>query len=359
MPAQRQLRGRFGVDMGQAADGSGEPHTEFDLQRATSEDRPLDPLRWRVAEVVRKSSAVLPTDRLLMWAMRAVWALLPAALVASLAAGLETRSDGVRLLIAVGVWAAWAVVLGALFVPNTVTLTIVRVLVPASIPVVALVVSHGGFDVGDGLALAAAIVATALCFLPSVGAVCLHGVAYGDEERVALRAPGILLLGPIEIAWIVLLVAAATGPLLLAARQWVAGAVLTIAGLAVVAALARALHQLARRWLVFVPSGVVLHDPLGLVDPVLLTRARVRSFAAALADTEASDLTMGSPGLAVEIGLTQKTEMVRREGRSGTTPLVATAVLVTPTRPGVAVSIAARRRVGQAPSVRGGPSPSP
>ena len=42
---------------------------------------------------------------------------------------------------------------------------------------------------------------------------------------------------------------------------------------------------------------------------------------------------MGSPGLAVEIGLTQKTEMVRREGRSGTKPLVVTAVLVTPTPP--------------------------
>ncbi len=173
-----------------------------------------------------------------MWAMRAVWALLPAALVASLAAGLETRSDGVRLVVAIALWAAWAVVLGALFVPNTVTLTIVRVLVPASIVVVVPVAAHGGFDVGDGLALAASIVATALCFLPAVGAVFLHGVAYGDEERVALRAPGILLLGPIEIAWVVLLAAAATGPLLLAARQWIAGAVLTVAGLAVVAALA-------------------------------------------------------------------------------------------------------------------------
>jgi hypothetical protein len=292
-----------------------------------------------------------------MWATRAVWALLPAVLVASLAAGLDTRSTSVQLVVAVALWAAWAVVLGALFVPNTVTLTIVRVLVPASIVVVAMVSSHGGFDVGDGLALAASIAATALCFLPAVGAVFLHGVAYGDEERVALRAPGVLLLGPIEVAWIVLLVAGSAGPLLLAARQWVAGVVLSVAGAAVVAVLARALHQLSRRWLVFVPSGVVLHDPLGLVEPVLLVRARVRSFAAALAGTDASDLTMGSPGLAVEIGLRQNTEIVRREGRSGTKPLVATAVLVTPTRPGVAVSIAARRRVGQL-FIRGGPSPS-
>ena len=181
----------------------------------------------------------------------------------------------VRLVVAVALWAAWAVVLGALFVPNTVTLTIVRVLVPASIVVVALVASRGGFDVGDGLALAASIVATALCFLPAVGAVFLHGVAYGDEERVALRAPGILLLGPIEIAWVVLLVAAATGPLLLAARQWVAGAILTSPGsLSWRPSPGRCISS-PRRWLVFVPAGVVLHDPLGLVDPVLLDAARV------------------------------------------------------------------------------------
>ena len=112
---QRQLGGRFGVDVGQAADGSGEPHTEFDLQRATSEDRPLSPLRWRVAKVMRKSSAVLPTDRLLMWAMRAVRGrFCPRRSSPRSQPGWSTRSDAVRLVVAIALWTGWAVVLGAL-----------------------------------------------------------------------------------------------------------------------------------------------------------------------------------------------------------------------------------------------------
>lgn len=294
-----------------------------------------------------------------MWAARAVWALLPLVCAASIAAGLEPRSDAVAATITVGLWATWAVVLGAYFVPNAVSLTIVRVLVPVSIVLIALIGPVNGFDLGDGLALAATIVATALCFLPPVGAVFLHGIAYGDEERVALRAPGVLLLGPIEIAWAVLIGAACVGPLLLAAKQWVAGAVMTAAGVVLVVAIARALHQLSRRWLVFVPAGVVLHDPIGLFDPLLLVRARVRGFGAALADTQATDLTLGSPGLALEIALAQKTELVQRLGRSGSRPVVATALLVTPTRPGVAIAIAAERRVGAPSPVRGDRSPSP
>ncbi len=294
-----------------------------------------------------------------MWAARVVWALLPAAVAASIAAGLAPRSDAVALTAAVGLWVAWALALGAYFVPDAITLTIVRIVVPASVAAVAIIGPSSGFDVGDGLALAATILATALCFLPAVGAVFLHGVAYGDEERVALRAPGVLLLGPIEVSWAVLVAAVAVGPLLLAAEQWVAGAVMTAAGVVLVVALARALHQLARRWLVFVPAGVVVHDPLGLHDPVLLQRGRLRSFAPAAADTDAADLTMGSPGLAVEIGLSEKTAMVQRLGRSGGQPVVTTGVLVTPTRPGVAVAIAVERRLGAASPVRDDRSPSP
>jgi hypothetical protein len=85
----------------------------------------------------------------------------------------------------------------------------------------------------------------------------------------------------------------------------------------------------------------------------------VRSFAPARADTDATDLTMAAPGLAVEIALLQKTELVQRVGRSGSRPVVATAVLVTPTRPGVAVAIADERRLGAASAIRGDRSPSP
>ena len=200
---------------------------------------------------------------------------------------------------------------------------------------------------------------TALCFLPAVGAVFLHGIAYGDEVRVALRAPGVLLIGPIEVSWAVLVAGLSVGPLLLAAQQWVIGAVLTAVGLVVVFALAPLLAS-AR------PSlGRLRARGCGRARSPRPRRSGAVSqrlgagFAPAPADTDATDLTMGAPGLAVEIALTRKIEMIQRLGRSGTRPVVATKVLVTPTRPGVASAIASDRRVGRALPIRGDRSPSP
>ena len=48
-----------------------------------------------------------------------------------------------------------------------------------------------------------------------------------------------------------------TGPQLLADRQWLIGGVAVAVGAAVGAVGARQLHLLSRRWLVFVPAGVV------------------------------------------------------------------------------------------------------
>ena len=298
------------------------------------------------------------SDRWVVWAARGLWALLPVLVGPSFATGLDSRSAPVQVVCAVGLWCGWAVVLGAMFAPTTVTLTVVRIVAPASVVAALVLAGPGGFEVEDGIALAATVVASSLCLLPAFGAVCLHGASYGDEERVALRAPGVLLLGPIELSWLLLIAGVAVGPLLLAARQWVAGAAMTVAGVVLAFGIGRALHQLARRWLVFVPAGVVVHDPMGLVDPILLRRARIRSFAPALADTTATDLTMAAPGLALEIALLDKVELVTRVGRNGARPAVTSAVLVTPTRPGVAISTARRRRVGHL-AVRAGPSPSP
>ena len=156
MPRRRQLGGRAGVDVGQAADGSGEPHTEFDCN--VRPPKTVPPACY-VGES-RRSCANLRrcilTDRLVMWAARGLWALLPVLVVASFAAGLDdAQRRGATVRCAIGLWVGWAVVLGALFVPNTVTLTIVRIVVPASIVARRARRVTGGFDDRDGLALAA------------------------------------------------------------------------------------------------------------------------------------------------------------------------------------------------------------
>ena len=142
----------------------------------------------------------------------------------------------------------------------------------------------------------------------------MAGSSYGDERRMPLRVPGPLLAGPLVLVWAVAVAGVAAGPLLLAARQWVAGAAAMAAGLPAAGVAVRSMHTLARRWLVFVPNGLVVHDPLVLVEPVLLRRADVRSLGPAPADTAALDLTRGALGLALEVRLVPPVSLCSRPG---------------------------------------------
>ena len=158
-----------------------------------------------------------------------------------------------------------------------------------------------------------------------------------------------LLLGPLPVAWAVVVGAPSVGVLLLAARSWVLGLVVlgVGGGLAVVAA--RSLHGLARRWVVMVPAGLVLHDPMSLVDPVLFGRQVVESLHAAPSGSDSLDLTQRAGGLALELVLTEKVPMVLvrpgRRGAGGSEAGASARLLFTPTRPGAVLADAAGRRI--------------
>jgi len=114
--------------------------------------------------------------------------------------------------------------------------------------------------------------------------------------------------------------------------------------------LGRSLHGLSRRWLVFVPAGLVVHDPIALADPVLFQRQVIAAFGPARAGTTALDLTQRAPGLALELALTEEVPLVRTTpGQRGGLPAAPRAVLVTPTRPGAVLREAASRRLPAGP----------
>ena len=134
------------------------------------------------------------------------------------------------------------------------------------------------------------------------------------------------------------------GPLLLAARVWIPGAIATVSGVPLAALLLRALHGLSRRWVVFVPAGVVLHDLLVLSDPVLFQRMTIERLAPASRDTDALDLTERAPGLALELALREPVDANLSRSRGGER-VKARAVLFTPTRPGAVLAEAKTRRL--------------
>ncbi len=293
---------------------------------------------------VGKSHRVTKTG---LWPLRLLWLTLPVTAGPALAQSLDPRLDSFRVVATVGLWAGWAVTLTATLVTRDVTLTVVRVTVPAAV-VAAGWAAASGASAGTGLlALLATLAAAALVFLPATSEVFVDGSSYGPERRMALRTPTALLLGPIELTWLVVVVGTAAGPLLLAAHQWVAGAVATVVGWPAAVVAVRALHGLSRRWVVFVPAGLVVHDPL-TVDAVLFPRRTIRHLGPAPVDHHAVDLSQGALGLALLLELVEPVAVPVPTGRrpADNAPTVeADRFLFTPTRPAALLQEASDRRI--------------
>lgn len=279
--------------------------------------------------------------------LRLLWVTLPLTLGPLLADGLDPRADGFRTAVSLALWVLWAIALVAMLVPRTVTLTLVRVVVPAAVPAAlwAALAAPDPDTVTAVIGLVAASLAAIASLLAPVGEAFVDGSSYGDERRMPLRPPGVLLLGPIPLSWAVAVAGLTAGPLLLAAEQWVAGAIVTVVGVPLAALAVRAMHRLARRWLVFVPAGFVVHDHLALAEPVLFPRIALTSLSLASADTDATDLTVGALGVALEARLDQPISVVpaRRDGTLD--PIELCAFLVAPSRPGAALVEARKRRI--------------
>jgi hypothetical protein len=243
-----------------------------------------------------------------------------------------------------GSWALWAVGLVALLVPTTVSLTVARLVAPAAPAAASASLIAGARAVPGGLAVAHALAAAAAVFTAEFGQRFVQGSAYGDEARFPLRPPGLYTVGPMPAAWAALAATLGAGPLLVAARQWVPGVVLTVLGVVIAFPLARRFHRLTRRWLVVVPAGVVLHDHVALAETALFRRAELAGLGLAPAGTGATDLTVRALGLALQIDLRAPAAVaVSGVGRSAPTTATVSAVLVMPSRPGRVLEECRRR----------------
>ena len=282
--------------------------------------------------------------RLLPWLVRGLWAALPFTTGPALAAALDSASRPVQLVASTGLWSGWAVGMIAAFAPHPIALTALRVVAPAAV-VAASVAAAAGHP--SALAVAWATVACAWAFAPAFGTACVNGPAYPNERRFLLRPPGALLLGPLPLFWVLSVAGIAAGPLLLAARQWVPGGLTLLIGWPVAFLLVKSLHNLSRRWAVFVPAGVVLHDPVVLFDPTLFRRQDVTAFRpATAADAGLFDLSQRAPGIGIAMELDEPTTItLLKPGRREGVAVHAAGLRFTPTRPCLVIEEARRRRI--------------
>jgi hypothetical protein len=282
-----------------------------------------------------------------LWCARLSWALLPLTAGAELTDALDEWSTAPATVATVLLWSAWVGGLVALLAPRPWGLTLLRVVAPAAMLTTIFAASATSAALA-ALAIASASIAAVLALSPPVARACANALAYGDEQRFPLRVPLPLLVAPVPVAVALVALGVVAGPLLLADGRLVLGGLAVLVGVPLAAFLARALHALSRRWLVFVPAGVVIVDPLTLMDPVLLRREQVRDISAGERGPrldEALDLRLGSRAHSLTIGLQEAVTFGRRVGRVDGALVDADIVLVAPTRIPALLETARSRRI--------------
>jgi hypothetical protein len=252
----------------------------------------------------------------------------------------------VRWTAAIGGWTVWAVVALALLIPSVRSLTLVRLLTPIAL-LASIVAAWSGAAVLDAVALAApAAITVGAVFTAEFGRWMVQASAYGDEVRLPLRVPAAVGAAA-GLAWLLWAIALLAGPLALAAGNVWFGVPLSLVALLGAVLLGPRWHRLSRRWLVLVPAGIVLHDPIVLADTLMLRTDQLASMRLAPADTGAADLTGPASGYAIEVTTNETVTTVfaftpsEPNGRA----IHLTGFLVAPSRPGEALRIAAERRL--------------
>ena len=293
--------------------------------------RTAERTRARTARIVRASAAA---------AWLAVGAM---ALVGDLIhAALRPTDDAARATVIVAMWLAYALVLAGLLLPGPRALTVARIGVPAGTLELALAAAASSDPVAV-VGNLACVVATLVVFHPVYAEAQVDAASYGDERRFLLRPPGPVIVALVVPMGALTVAGVAVGPLLLADRGWPAGIVAAAIGLPAAALAAHTLFRLARRWLVFVPNGMVVHDHLAVAEPLPLSRRGIDSIGPARADTDATDLTAQAFGMALELRLSEPVKTSVMTGRNRSEERSLTAMLVSPSRPAAVLATAERR----------------
>lgn len=264
-----------------------------------------------------------------------------------LADSFDHWSDPPRVATVSLLWAIWGTVLLTVLVPSSVSLTAMRLLVPSIVGVAVLRILDGG-EQEVWIALALALLATVLAAAAEVGEHFVQLSAYGDERRFPLRCPP-PMLAVLLVSWAVwfVSVAAALHFWLASGRtgaDTAAGIACSVVAIAASVALPRRFHRFSRRWLVYVPAGLVVHDHVALAETAMFSSADVVRVEPTNRTDEA-DLSAGCRRTGVAIELSDFDTVVKAATPStpGGSAVHVRTMWVCPSRPGRAASAWAAR----------------
>jgi hypothetical protein len=225
----------------------------------------------------------------------------------------DEASSAVTVALVVWGWGLWIAVAIALLVPSPLSATVVSTISPLAVVCAALAIDAPSLFA----ALVAFIVMRSAIFMDYM----VQGGAYGQEQRFALRTP-VPFMAPAVLAWVLLMGTVFGSTFLLATQKWWIGIPLGVLAILALGVLPQRLHRLSRRWLVIVPSGIVVHDHLVLAETAMSPRNKIASVSVVSAQSESADFTGGvlGPRLAVELRESDKIVLSKITARTlGTT----------------------------------------
>jgi len=284
------------------------------------------------------NTADLTSPRSSLWTLRLLVVVVAASMTVAIADAADARSSAAAPA-ATTAWSLMTVAMViALVVPAPLSLTVMRILAPATVPAAVTVLALGNGALWGAVALVAAVLTAMVSLSAEAAEALVQGSAYGREHRLPLRTPAALLI-PMLLVWSVWCTVLLSAVLELGAEHWVVGGVLAALAGALGWLLAQRLHRFSRRWLVVVPAGLVVHDSVTLGETLMVRRGNVALARLAPANTQAADLTGPAAGHALEIVL-RDMELVVLAG-SAKEPkgkaLHVQSILVAPSRPGRAL----------------------
>jgi len=297
--------------------------------------------------LTRETSVNRMQMRAPIWATQFAWVVLPITTGSALADVFNSWSRAPSIVSGVLLWGAWFAGLVALLTLRPWGFTALRVVAPAA-AALAIASAWSAPASTAAFAIAWSVLSMFGALSSPVAHACAASTAYGPERRFPLRVPLTLLAGPLPISVVLIIAGIASGPLLLANGDIVAGVIALVLGVPIVGVLARALAGLDHRWIVLVPAGLVVVDPLTFPDPVLLPREQIESVHRRAASSppsrpSESEILVGGRGPIV-IACRESGSFLRRAGR-GRVTLDADRLQVTPVRPAVVLAAAGAHRI--------------
>ena len=272
----------------------------------------------------------------LLWSMRILVGCLPF-VGAGVGALLETRSTAIQIVGTVLAWLIWGLIVLASFISHPISLTVLRMGTPV---VASFLVFIAATDQGSTLQVINAAIGFAvllISFSAEIGSIYVQASAYGDERRFLLRPP-VAFVAPVAISVVIVDFFIIATPMFFAAQIWLAGVISLIGLAACITFMAPRIHQLSRRWLVFVPAGFVVHDEIVLSINLMIKKQELVDIQLARDDTQAADLSALTWGVPLELSFNKTLDVsltaIGARHLKTVSAIHATSIIIAPSRPG-------------------------